>query len=590
VSTVRLVLWIITGRPRWLVLLTALSLGVAMGEVVIPWLLQHAIDSALGEADAGRVDHLGLVMLGVVVLLYVLHCLLLRVEARIVYQGSFRLRQRLYTHVLRQPLGYFTRARVGELVHRIVNDTAVFEDNAVFLFSDLPFELFTVVGVLTLMAMTHAGLALVVIGFLVLAAIVSGCVGRPIPTLRRSIQNVGAALTSRLQESFTGIRTVKAFASERHEMEHLDAANRRIMELETREGRLEGFLLPVFDLVEILGVVLVVWYGAHLIVAKRLSPGGLVAFIAYMEILAEPLGRAGKFYRYFQQCRGVTGRIAAFLADGVPELAASRTRESAWPCGPWRVTFDRVSFLYPEASRPAIDRVSFTVEPGEVVAIVGRNGAGKSTLMELLLGFHRPTSGRILVGDRDLATCDVEAWRGAVGVMPQDVFLFHTSVAENVAYGHPEASPAEIEGATTEAGLGPFIARLPDGMATIVGDRGSRVSGGERQRIALARLFLRRPCLLILDEPTSHLDGEAMATVGDGVRRLSRGRTTFIIAHRPETVTLAQRVLVLEAGRIIGDGTHEELLARLPIYRTLLAERHAASARGARGEAKPART
>jgi ABC-type multidrug transport system fused ATPase/permease subunit len=205
------------------------------------------------------------------------------------------------------------------------------------------------------------------------------------------------------------------------------------------------------------------------------------------------------------------------------------------------------------------------------VAIVGRNGAGKSTLMDLLLRFYDPTSGQIVVGGTDLRGWDIDVWRGVVGVMTQEVFLFHATVAENIAYGRPTATPAEIEASALEAGLSELLRRLPAGLETVVGDRGSRLSGGERQRIALARLFLRNPSLLILDEHTAHLDGEALREVTKIVGRLSLGRTTFLITHRPEIISVARRVILLDGGRVVADGTHDALLANQPLYASLLA-------------------
>jgi ABC-type multidrug transport system fused ATPase/permease subunit len=216
--------------------------------------------------------------------------------------------------------------------------------------------------------------------------------------------------------------------------------------------------------------------------------------------------------------------------------------------------------------------ISFSTKPGECIAIVGRNGAGKSTLIELLLRFYDPRAGRIVVGGVDLRQWDLEAWRRAMGVMTQDVFLFHSTIADNIAYGRLGATREEIERATQESGADRVIRRLPHGFETVVGDRGMKLSGGERQLIALARLFLRNPLVLLLDEPTSHLDGEALEAVGSALERLMAGRTAFLVAHRPETVRLAPRILLLDGGCLIADGTHETLLDTNPLYRTLLVE------------------
>ncbi len=571
-SPARLFLWVFSARRALFVALLFCAAAVAACELAIPWLLQEAVDVALGHEDPSSLNRIGGMMIAVICGLYVAHCFLLRLEARVLYEGMFRLRQRLYTYLLIQPLAFFSGKRTGELVHQVVSDSSVFEDNAVYLFSDLPFELLTVAGVLTLMALTDFKLAVIVVFFLIIASLVSAYVGRPLPTLRKSLQAVGAAFTARLQEALSGVRTVKSFGRERHEIARLDEENQRFLALDLKEGRVEAFLLPVFDLMELLGVVLVVWYGAHLMIENRITAGGLVAFLAYMEILAGPVRRGISDYRHFLQCRAVSERLAGFLSESealptrpAPILPAGAT------VAPAPIIFDQVSLTYPGSERPAIDQVSLTVQPGEVVAIVGRNGAGKSTLMDLLLRLYDPTSGQMVIGGVDLRAWDIVAWRETVGIMTQEVFLFHSTVAENIAYGRPDASAVEIETCALEAGLGGLLKRLPAGLQTVVGDRGNRLSGGERQRVALARLFLKNPKVLILDEPTAHLDGEALRDVAKAMSRLSNGRTTFLIAHRPEIIRLAKRILLLDNGRVVAEGTHEALMASEPVYASLLA-------------------
>ncbi len=542
---------------------------VAGAELAIPWLLQVAIDTALGEAGGIGLDRVGLWMLGVIAILYAAHALMLRIESRMLYEASYDLRRRLYTHFHNQSLAFFHRHKTGELMHRVTSDASLFEDNAVELFSDLPFELLTVAGVLTLMALTDVRLMGLVVLFLLAASALTGYLGRPLPTLRKSIQGIGARLSGRLQETLAGVRTVQAFKNERYELDRLDGMNRNIMQVEIREGKVEALLVPLFELMELLGVVLVVWYGGHLLMARQISAGRLVAFMAYMEILAGPVSRAGKFYQYFQTCRAVGGRLQDLLDDRDPLPASGHRRPSG---DRWDISVDGLTFRYPQGDREVLRSISFTVKPGKTVAVVGRNGAGKSTLMDLLLRFYDPSTGRIVIGGVDLREWDLEAWRRSVGVMTQDVFLFHATIAENIASGRPEASRDEIEQASRESGAEQLVRRLPRGFETVVGERGAKLSGGERQLIALSRLFLRNPQVLVLDEPTTHLDGEALHQVGIALKGLMRERTTFLVAHRPETVQLAERVLLLDQGRLVADGTHEALLADSTLYRKLLAE------------------
>jgi subfamily B ATP-binding cassette protein MsbA len=559
----------VTYRKDLGIALLGCGAGVAAAELTIPWLLQQAVDTALGEASGVSLDVLGLWMMGVVAILYVVHAMMLRVEARMLSSASYDLRRRLYTHFHSQALAFFQRHKTGELMHRVTSDASLFEDNAVELFSDLPYELLTVAGVLTLMAVTDIRLMGFVVLFLLAASGLTGYLGRPLPTLRKSIQNIGARLSGRLQETLTGVRTVQAFKNEAHELHRLDEANRTILQAEVQEGKLEALLVPLFELMELWGVVLVVWLGGHLIMSKQITAGALVAFMAYMELLAGPVSRAGQYYRHFQTCRAVGERLQDLLDDC--EMLPSAREERPTGEG-WDISVEAVSFCYPGSTREVLRNITFTVKRDETVAVVGRNGAGKSTLMDLLLRFHDPTAGRIMAGGVDLKDWALEAWRGAVGVMTQDVFLFQATIAENIAYGRLAASREDIALAARASGVEQLIQKLPQGLETVVGERGAKLSGGERQLVALARLFLRNPQILILDEPTSQLDGEALRQVGMALKELMVGRMTFLVAHRPETVQLAERILLLDQGRLVDEGTHEMLLADNELYRKLLTE------------------
>lgn len=573
----RLLWWILSLHRSTAVGMLLLAIGVAACEIAIPWFIQEAVDAAFSKASAkdigATINTIGLSMLGIIAVLYVLHMLLLRAEAHVLFRGTFRLRQKLYSTVLFQPLSFFSRRKVGELQHRVINDVDMFETNSVYLFSDLPFELLTILGVLTMMIITNLNLAAIAASFLVIAAITSVHVGRSLPDLQKKIQSVRATQNARLQESMSGIRAVKTFGRESYEVTRLDQAGHDIVHLETRGGRVESYLLPIFDLMELLGVVLVIWYGAHLMVAKEITPGNLVAFLAYMEILSGPVSKMDKYYRYMQRFRAVSERIGSFFGElETPRHVDATLPETPIPTAP--IVFDNVFFSYGDNAPPTLQHANFRANAGDIIALVGKNGAGKSTLIDLLLKFYAPTSGDIIVGDLNLGEIDAQAWRLRVGFMSQEVFLIHGTVAENIAYGKPAATLEDIQAAAHAAHLSQLLQRLPNGLETVLGDRGTGLSGGERQRIALARLFLRDPQILVLDEPTAHLDTEAARDVTQIISALAASRTVFIVSHRPDTLSIATRALLLDGGKIIAEGTPEELMRTQPLFRTLIRDGH----------------
>ena len=556
----------ISYRKDLLVALFLCALVMTAAELSVPWLIKEAVDAILGATAEMNLDRWLLLTMSILAALYIGHVLLLRIAAQLMLHCSYNLRRRLYAHIHAQALPFFERHRTGELVHRVTSDTRILEDETGRILHDVPGELVTVVGVTILMVLLHPGLAMLVIGFMVVAAAVAGYLGVPLPGLRRSAQRIAAHLTARLQETLAGVRTVQGFRNERYELARLDAENRRILEVELREGKVYALMEPLGDLMELLGLVLVVWYGGHRIMTGEITAGTLVAFIAYMEILARPLGNAEIYYRAVQATRAVGGRLQELLDDHerLQPHGGKRLSGEAWP-----ITVDGISFRHATSERDVLRDVSFAVAPGEAVAIAGRNGAGKSTLLDLLLRFYDPTAGRIVVGSVDLRECDLDSWRQAVGIMGQDVFLFHGTIAENIAYGRPEATPEEIDQTVRDAGLDRLMQRFPMGLETVVGERGTQLSGGERQAVALARLFLRKPKLLVLDEPTSQLDGEALRHVRTALKSLMAGRTTFLVTHNAETIQLAPRVLFLEEGRLAADSTHEALYAGNASYKAL---------------------
>ena len=556
----------ISYRKDLLAALLACAVVMAAAELSIPWLIMEAIDAVVDDTRQIDLNAWVALTLGILAALYLAHVLLLRVAAHVTMHCSYRFRNRIFEHIHGQALPFFQRHRTGELMHRVTSDTKIFETEIGSLLREVPGELVVVAGVTTMMLMLHPGLALAVIAFMVVAAAVTSYLGRPLPSLRKSAQRLGAQLAARFQETIAGVRTVQGFTNERYELSRLNAENRKILKLELKEGKVHAFMEPLSDMIELVGLVLLVWYGGQLILADEITAGALVAFIAYMEILARPLGHAEAYYRSVQSSRAVTDRLRELLEDR--EVLPVHGDRSALGDAP-SIEVENVSFRHAGSEREVLRDISFAVSPGVAVAIVGRNGAGKSTLMDLLLRFYDPTSGRIVAAGVDLRAWSLDAWRRSVGVSAQDVFLFHGTIRDNIAYGRPQATSDEIEQAAHESGLDRITRRFPKGLETLVGERGTQLSGGERQAIGLARLFLRKPRVLILDEPTAHLDGEALQLIRAALKPLMAGTTSFIVTHNLETLQLADRVLFLESGVLAGDGTHEALMSGNPRYRAL---------------------
>ena len=563
-----ILIWSFATEPARFAVLATTLVAVLGAELALPTLLGETVDAAVTKSNLAEILHLGLAMLVVAGVFYIAHFLYLRAEATLVAQATFRLRGHVYRRLIAQPLNFFVRHKGGEIGHRIMNDCEVLEDHGIYLLADVPFAALTVLGVTAVMLWTHLMLGLLVIGLLVAAAVLAHLVARPLAGIEKSANSYLAALGGRLQELIGGIRTLKTFGCERYEVQRLDTAARDLVAAEIQAGKVAARLEPLLGLIESLGLVAVVWYGAYLVFHDVLTPGKLVAFIAYMELLTEPMQDAGEYYRQYQQARGTLGRIADFLA-AMPEHPRRTGR--AFPGDP-TVAFRDVRFAYPGAGKLAVDGVSLVARPGEIVAVVGPNGAGKSSLMDLLLGLQTPLSGRITVGGVPLEEIDESALRQAIGVMSQDVFLFHASLAENICYGRLDAPDADIAGAADRAGLRPLVERLPHGLQTVIGDRGSKLSGGERQRVALARVLILDPGILIFDEPTSALDGAAVRDAGRVLRGSAPGRVIFVIAHRIETVRIADRALLMNQGRIVAEGTPAELEASNTLFRTLFIE------------------
>jgi ABC-type multidrug transport system fused ATPase/permease subunit len=551
--------------PYWYIMLAGLTTVtvVSLLGLVTPQITRWVIDYVIG----GRHFHLLAVgALGVVgvaalrgVLTYVQRYSMEWVAQRVIYD----LRNRLYQHLQHLSFGFYDKAQTGQLMSRLTVDVQTTDrflgfgiiqmTTAVVTFVSILVILFTMNWRLTLVAMTTVPLLIHAVGNF----------ARRVRPLYQEIQQQMAVLTIVLQENITGMRVVKSFARERYEMEKFSKENWAYLDKNLVAVRRSAFWVPYMNFLSGLATALVVWFGGREVIAGRLSLGGFVAFNSYMVQLLMPIRMMGFLVNLATRTVASGQRILEVL-DTRSEV---RDRPGAYELGrvEGRVRFEEVTFGY-DSKQPVLDRVSLSAEPGQIVAILGGTGSGKSTIINLIPRFYDVTGGRVTIDGHDVREVTLESLRRQVGLVSQDIFLFATTIKENIAYGRTGAAQEEIERAAKLAHIHDFIMSLPAGYDTRVGERGIGLSGGQKQRVAIARALLLDSPIIMLDESTSSVDVETEAQIQRAFAEVMKGRTCFIIAQRLSTVRNADKIIVLEHGGIAEEGTHAELLAGGGIY------------------------
>jgi ATP-binding cassette subfamily B protein len=528
--------------------------------------VRHVVDGGFGSGDP---QLLNAALAGVVAVATVLACatwarfyLMMSVAERIIAD----LRRALFGHVLTLSPAFFDSARTGEIGSRITNDSEQLRQVIGFGVSMFLRNSLMMAGALVLLFATSPRLAALIVLGVPLTLVPILVIGRSVRRLSRATQDRVADVSAHVDESLHEIRTVQAYGHEERTRRTFEASAEGAYAAGVYRVRVKAWLISLVMLIGFCAVGVILWIGGHDVLAGRLTAGELSAFVFYAAVVASGAGTVSEVWGEIQRGAGATERLLELL-DTRPALVTAAPVIKLPPRVAGALRFEDVEFAYP--SRPetaALGPVSFAVKPGERVALVGPSGAGKSTVFALTLRFYDPRSGRVLIDGADLRHCDPNDVRRLSAIVPQDPVIFAASVTENVRFGRPDASLERVREACAAAHALEFIEELPQGFDTDLGERGVKLSGGQRQRISIARAILADRPILLLDEATSSLDAESERQVAQALERLATGRTTLVIAHRLATVRHADRIIVMDRGRVHASGTHSELLRSSGLY------------------------
>jgi ATP-binding cassette subfamily B protein len=558
-------------RPHWRVLALALTalLVAAIAQLALPIALRYLIDDGLAVRDAATINRYFVLFLVAAVVFGAFAALRYYLVTWLGERVVADVRNAVYAKVIRMDPTFFEVTRTGEVLSRLTADTTLVQSISGVGISITLRSTLTLVGSLVLLIATSPTLTAMIV---VLMPLIVGpliMLGRRLRGLSRDSQDRVADASALAGETINAVQTVQAFNLEPLQTQRFREAVEHSFAVATRRNRLQGLLTALGTTFVFGAITFVLWIGARQVLAGTLTFGQLSQFLIYAGYLGMAGASLSEMWNQVQRAAGAMERLIE-LVEAEPTIKPGPQPLELPPSSRGRITFEHVRFRYP--SRPesaALDDFTLTIAPGETVAFVGPSGAGKTTTFQLLLRFYDPAQGRVLIDGVDIARVDPEQVRRRIGLVPQDTVLFGASARENIRYGRPDATDAEIEAAAAAAEADEFLRALPQGYDTFLGERGTRLSGGQRQRIAIARAILKDPPILLLDEATSSLDAASELLVQQALEKLMAQRTTIIIAHRLATVQKADRIVVINEGRIVASGTHTELLAASPLYARL---------------------
>ena len=552
-------------KPYLHVLFAALlcTMLAAAGNLYLPWIFRDMIDKVLTAKDAYM---LNMISASIVVIFFLRGIFLYGQNYLMSWVGQrviIDIRGEVFRKLQRLSMSFYDRNKTGTIMSYVTNDVSALQGAMVDNTVELVTESIILIGSVCAMIYLDWKLTLFTILTFPVVLFFMNFFGKKIRRSGGQIQEAAADITSVLQESVSSARVVKSFVREQYEIERFERENEANLKANLKNAKYMATLTPTIEFVAALGVTLILWYGGNNVIDGETTAGSLVAFLAYAVNISNPIKRITRTTGTIQRALAAAQRVFDVL--DLPEEVQDLPDAKELPAVTGSVRFEHVSFSYNEGDEILHD-LSFEAKPGQAVGLVGPSGAGKSTIASLLPRFYDCDGGTIRIDGKDIKHVTLDSLRNQVGIVPQETILFNGSVYDNILYGRLDATKEEIEAAAKAANAHNFIMELPEGYNTKLGDRGVNISGGQRQRIAIARAILKDPRILVLDEATSALDTESERVVQEALNRLMVGRTSIIIAHRLSTIKNADRILVLDKGKLVEDGTHDELMEKNGLY------------------------